>query len=83
MKAIMVFEMPTSCRECPAYMQLGCRLSGKPFSGSMRQQIASGAPGKPGWCQLRPAPELRLVWRDDDAYGYGWNDALRKAGLNE
>lgn len=84
MKAILVIEMPKSCRECG----LRTTLEANKFHCMAilpRKEIKPYEEQKPSWCPLKPMPNeisTKKITGDDQAslmercYIYGWNACL-------
>ena len=66
MKAILVIDMPTSCRECPCGDWNICSAIVKTHTNKMSEQ-------REAWCPLKPMPErvVENVWNKD--WIAGWN----------
>lgn len=74
-KAILVIDTPDGCHECPLAVETvhnydACCIDGR--------RIISY--GKFSWCPLKPAPEPKLVWYDDERSDWerGYNNCLRE-----
>ena len=85
MKAVAIFDMPSSCKKCPAMNSaMACNIAKRPFSESMVLQILHGDKGRPGWCPLKSLPEHKLDWRaGENGYESGFNDCLDLIGGGE
>lgn len=74
-KALLVMDMPESCRECPLRsLADDCRLTGRYV------MYFSNWRNKPDWCPLKPVPEKKPVVLSDggpvSAWGNGWNACI-------
>jgi len=78
MKAILVIDMPQSCKECPM------RLSGEPNEWCwVLKHGLDDIESKSDWCPLKPMPKEKqicmdmdeIIW-DDDIYNLGYNKCL-------
>lgn len=81
-KAILVIDMPNSCKECPlfsgCYTDMCCKgMNNKgidyPYPEDFRQD----------WCPLKPVPRMRFTYigHSDESvadYNDGWNNCIRK-----
>lgn len=76
MKAILVFDMPTTCTDCPCYDFIHGVCANTHKDCELRKQE------KPSWCPLKPLPETKDVGYpiDDYAVGFGdgWNAYLKE-----
>lgn len=72
-KAILVVDMPDYCSEC-----ILCRKDyfGHDICIAVVEHIF--APARPEWCPLKPVPEPKLIWHDDDRDDWerGYNECL-------
>ena len=74
-KAILVIDMPNSCKECPLfggnYADMCCKGMNNrginyPYPEDFRQD----------WCPLKPVPEYCVYFGGDDDYADGYNACL-------
>ena len=65
-KAVLVFDMPSSCIECPC---LHINTFSK-ICGAMDEYIELD---KPDWCPLREMPNKFDLLDDDDYFNNGWS----------
>jgi hypothetical protein len=74
-KAILVIDMPESCKNCMCYV-LGAKAN---FCERTRFAIFDNTT-KPSWCPLKPAPELQDVWFEDSGSDWerGYNNCVRE-----
>jgi len=86
MKAILVIDMPSKCKECDLYIDYRESASdpGTQFCG-WKGYVERYNPDKiPDWCPLRPMPSIKKYIqgiakeKDMSLVGYvdGWNDCL-------
>ena len=72
MKAILVIDMPTSCRECPCGDWNICSAMVKTHTNKMSEQ-------REDWCPLKPMPSKKnLDFHPNIVYANGWNDCLKE-----
>jgi len=64
-KAILVIDMPDSCKNCMCYV-LGAKAN---FCERTRFAIFDNTT-KPDWCPLKSVPDKVDVFMDEWAYGY-------------
>lgn len=78
-KAILVIDMPDSCRECPFF---GSRYTDMCCGGANNRTIDYPYPKdfRQEWCPLTLVPEPQLVWFDDECSDWerGYNDCLHE-----
>ena len=78
-KAILVIDMPDSCRECPLfssrYTDMCCggmnnKTIDYPYPKDFRQK----------WCPLKPVPEYQDIWYEDEKSDWerGYNNCLHE-----
>ena len=81
-KAILVIDMPDSCRECPFF---GSRYTDMCCGGANNRTINYPYPKdfRQDWCPLKPVPEKRedhsffsMNGYTEDGYSVGWNDCV-------
>lgn len=71
-KAILIFDMPNHCYECPMEHDIACTVSWKEVESLDR----------PEWCPLKPLPKREPEHFTSngeevhDVYFQGWNDCL-------
>lgn len=73
-KAVLVIDMPESCKTCMCYV-LG--LSNN-FCEVTKFAVFDPTT-KPDWCPLKAVPEKEYVWDDADVFGWfdrGWNACI-------
>lgn len=78
-KAILVIDMPKSCKDCaimfPDEYSYWCPVKVPENQTDVYSYIEKTK--KPTWCPLKPAPEPQFVWLDDgDDWERGYNDCL-------
>lgn len=81
MKAILVVDNPTSCREC----MLRTTLEANKFHCLAilpRKEIKPYEEQKPSWCPLKPMPEPKDIGYPNNDYdvgfGDGWDACLKE-----
>ena len=74
-KAILVIDMPESCKECMCYV-LGANNN---FCEITRYAIFDNVT-KPSHCPLKPVPKMQKSWSGDemDAWIRGYNNCVRE-----
>ena len=75
MEAILVFDMPTTCTDCPCYDYIHGVCANTHKDCELRIQE------KPAWCPARPLPSKmipEMVMGNKFAEGcvHGWNDCI-------
>ena len=68
-KAILVFDMPEHCCNCPCFVTWEVIPSIEEYTCNLKN-ISVDKYNKPDWCPLKPAPEKVEVFMDDWADGY-------------
>lgn len=73
-KAMIVIDMPESCRECPLCREEHMTYRDYCCLANMRIWTIE----KPDWCPLRELPEEELIWYEDEGSDYerGYNACL-------
>lgn len=74
MKAVLVIDMPKTCKECKCQLCWVC----VPADEDIDEYIDPNK-AKPNWCPLRPLPQKFRTDGDDieeDSYWNGWNDCI-------
>ena len=72
-KAILVINMPDKCSACPCFefgMDNYCYITGETNYSYYNK--------KPDDCPLKPVPEKKLIWSDDESCDWerGFNDCI-------
>ncbi len=76
MKAVLVFEMPESCFDCPCESEYIC--------GVAQKELFYEEDRKPDWCPLKEMPKRKGLFAEmheydtDIHYEIGWNDCLEE-----
>lgn len=80
-KAVLIMDMPESCRECPLELIKG--------QCAVNSEITKDNTIKPDWCPLRPMPEKAEKRKTDNVHDIiikqGWNACIDEltAGSSE
>ena len=75
MKAVLVLDMPSSCRSCKFYdeTEWRCRIEDHCTEDDM------GENGRAIWCPLKPLPQKKNTdFHPNIVYANGWNDCLKE-----
>lgn len=82
MKAVLVIDMPKTCKGCQLY------LKGEPNEWCYALKHGLDDSTKPTWCPLRPLPQKKEIikekynehvvdmWCEDEWTANGWNKCL-------
>ena len=62
MKAILVIEMPSACKECPLRVSIDESICVKTLQDITDKEYFEE---RPDWCPLKPMPEKRVVQSTD------------------
>ena len=80
-KAILVIDMPSSCKEClmayTGYHSNFCFVA-RNIPSDIGHYVFANT--KPDWCPLKPAPEEQEIWFDDERSDWerGYNNCVRE-----